>query len=166
MGRVLGLDLGTRRIGVALSDPTATVAAPLQTIAHTALPKDLAAVAALARAHAVGRIVIGWPRNMDGSVGPAARRAEAFAQALRRLVEVPVDLWDERLSTAAAERALIESDARRDHRRAVRDRVAAALIVQAYLDARPWEKATPPPAPGLADGRRGCGVGPAGELPS
>src|SRR5579864_2332992 len=163
MSRVLGLDLGTRRIGVALSDPTGTVAAPLQTIAHAALHKDLAEAAALARAYAVDRIVIGWPRNMDGSVGPAARRAEAFARALRRLVGVPVDLWDERLSTAAAERALIESNARRDHRRAVRDRVAAALIVQAYLEARPWEKekATALPTPERSEGRRGSGVGPA-----
>lgn len=143
MTRVLGVDLGTHRIGVALSDPTGTVVAPLQTIAHTAARKDLAAVAALATSHAVDRIVVGWPRNMDGTVGPAARRAEAFAAALRGVVGVPVDLWDERLSTVAAERALIDSSVRRDRRRALRDRVAAALIVQAYLEARPWEKAPP-----------------------
>jgi putative holliday junction resolvase len=138
--RVLAVDLGTRRIGVALSDPTRTVAAPLDTVIHKERRKDLAAIAALARSHEVGRIVVGWPRNMDGSVGPAARQAEAFAAALRRLVSVPVDLWDERLSTAAAERALLDSDVKRERRRAVRDRIAAALILQAYLAARPWER--------------------------
>jgi len=145
---ILGLDLGERRIGVALSDPTGTVAVPLLTISHTALRRDLAEVAHLAKSRRVERIVVGWPRNMDGTSGPAARRAEAFVRALRGLVDVPVDLWDERLSTAAAERALIEAGARREHRRAVRDRVAAALIVQSYLEARPWERDAPAGATG------------------
>ncbi len=99
--------------------------------------------------------MVGWPRNMDGSVGPAAKRAEAFAEALRRIVNVPVDLWDERLSTAAAERALLEASVRRDRRRAVRDQVAAALILQAYLTARPWARGASGgghPGPAVADG--------------
>lgn len=145
---ILGLDLGERRIGVALSDPTGTVAVPLLTISHTALRRDLAEVAHLAKSRRVERIVVGWPRNMDGTSGPAARKAEAFVRALRRLVDVPVDLWDERLTTAAAERALIDAGARREHRRAVRDRVAAALIVQSYLEARPWERDAPAGATG------------------
>lgn len=136
MTRVLGVDLGTVRIGVALSDPTGSVASPLDTIVHRDRRKDLAAVAAAARAHGVERIVVGWPRNMDGTVGPAAKRAEAFAESLRQIADVPVDLWDERLSTAAAERSLREASVRRGRRREVRDRVAAALILQAYLDAR------------------------------
>jgi putative holliday junction resolvase len=138
--RILAVDLGSRRIGLALSDPTGTVATPFDTIPHRERGTDLATVAALARAHGAERIVIGWPRNMDGTVGPAATRAEAFARALRPIAGVPVDLWDERLSTAAAERTLREASVRRDRRRAVRDRVAAALILQSYLAARPWER--------------------------
>jgi putative Holliday junction resolvase len=150
--RVLAVDLGSRRIGLALSDSTGTVATPFDTIPHRERRRDLEAVAAVARAHGVERIVVGWPRNMDGTLGPAATRAEAFAGALRGIARVPVDLWDERLSTAAAERALREASVRRDRRRAVRDRVAAALILQGYLAARPWERESsaageqPPPA--------------------
>jgi putative Holliday junction resolvase len=81
-------------------------------------------------------VVVGWPRNMDGSRGPAAQHAETFAARLRAALPVPVELWDERLSTAAAERTLIEAGTRRDARRAKRDRVAASLFLQAYLDAR------------------------------
>ena len=136
MSRILSLDLGTRRIGVALSDPTGTVALPLQVVVHTDRRGDLAAVAKLAAAHEVARIVVGWPRNMDGTLGPAARRAEAFATALRRMVAVPVDLWDERLSTVAADRVLRDTRTRRTQRRAARDRIAAALILQGYLTAR------------------------------
>ncbi len=136
MSRILGLDLGTRRIGVALSDPTRTVAVPLATVPHASSRRDLDRVAELCSAHAVARIVVGWPRNMDGSIGVAARRAEKFAQILRRALDVPVDLWDERLSTAAAERALLQANLRRDRRRDLRDRVAAAVILQAYLDAQ------------------------------
>lgn len=136
MSRVLAVDLGSRRIGVALSDPTGTVAAPLHTIPHRERRKDVAAVAAVAQARGVERIVLGWPRNMDGTSGPAARRAEAFAEALRRVAGVPVDLWDERLSTVAADRSLRDSDVRRTRRKALRDQIAAALILQSYLERR------------------------------
>jgi len=136
VSRVLAVDLGTRRIGVALSDPGGTLASPLLTLPHRSLPRDVEEIAALCRAHAVGTVVVGWPREMRGGSGPAARHAEAFARALRRAVAVPVELWDERLSTAAAERALVGAGVRRARRRAVRDRVAASLILQAYLDAR------------------------------
>lgn len=137
MSRVLGVDLGTVRIGIALSDPTGAVASPLDTIIHRDRRKDLAAVAAVARAHRVERIVVGWPRNMDGTAGPAAKRAEAFADSLRQMVDVPVDLWDERLSTVAAERILRDANVRRERRSSIRDRVAAAIILQAYLAVRP-----------------------------
>jgi len=161
--RILALDLGTRRIGAALSDPTGSVAMPLDTILHRERRKDLAAIAALARARGVERIVVGWPRNMDGTSGQAAKQAEAFARALRQMVAVPVDLWDERLSTASAERTLRDASVRRDRRRAVRDQVAAALILQAYLTARPWEREASgseepprsgPTAPSVRTGRR------------
>ena len=140
MTRILAVDLGTRRIGLALSDPTRSVAVPLDTLNHHERRKDLAAVAALARSHDVGRIIVGWPRNMNGTSGPAAKQAEAFAEALRRIVSVPVDLWDERLSTVAAERTLRDAGVRRDRRSLLRDQVAASLILQAYLAARPWER--------------------------
>jgi putative Holliday junction resolvase len=115
VSRVLGLDLGTRRIGVALSDPTGLVATPLLVLPHRSLARDAAQIAALCAQHDVGTIVVGWPRELSGTAGPAARQAEVFARALRRVVSVPVELWDERLSTAAAERALLQGylDARR-----------------------------------------------------
>ena len=144
MSRILAVDLGTRRIGLALSDPTRSVATPLDTLIHHERRKDLAAVAALATSHDVGRIIVGWPRNMDGTSGPAAKQAEAFAEALRQIVSVPVDLWDERLSTVAAERTLRDAGVRRDRRSLVRDQIAASLILQAYLTARPWERERPP----------------------
>lgn len=153
--RILALDLGTRRIGVALSDPTATIAAPLETIAAAGERRTVAQVAALCRRHGVARIVVGWPRNMDGSRGPAAERAEAFAARLRAAVSVPVDLWDERLSTTAAERALIETGARRERRRQERDRLAASLILQGYLDARRTPKDESEAGAGGAVGRGG-----------
>ena len=134
--RILALDPGTRRIGVALSDPSATIATPLETITAVGGRRAVEQVAALCRRHDVALVVVGWPRNMDGSRGPAAERAEAFAARLRETVPVPVELWDERLSTVAAERTLIEAGARRERRRETRDRVAASLILQGYLDAR------------------------------
>lgn len=136
MGRILAIDLGTRRIGVALSDPTGTIAAPLETITPAGERRAAERVADLCRSHDVAAVVVGWPRNMDGSRGPAARQAEAFAERLRTVLTVPVELWDERLSTAAAERTLIEADVRREERRRTRDRVAAAVILQGYLDAQ------------------------------
>lgn len=135
-GRVLALDLGTKRIGVALSDPSGIIASPLETIVAAGERRAVEQIVALCRRHGVARAVVGWPRNMDGSRGPAAQRAEAFAERLRRALGIPVVLWDERLSTAAAERALIEAGARRDERRETRDRLAAALFLQAYLDAQ------------------------------
>jgi putative holliday junction resolvase len=134
-GRALAVDLGTRRIGVALGDPTGLIAAPLETIPFTGARRAVERIAALCREHEVAVIVVGWPRNMDGSRGPAATEAEAFAERLRAAVDVPVELWDERLSTAAAERTLLEAGVRRDERRRTRDRVAAAVILQGYLDA-------------------------------
>ncbi|MHB8732062.1 MAG: Holliday junction resolvase RuvX [bacterium] len=135
-GRILAIDLGTKRIGIALSDPTAMIATPLETLTGLGERRAAAHVAELCRRHDVAAVIVGWPRNMDASRGPAARQAEAFADRLRTLLPVPVELWDERLSTAAAERALIEADVRREERRRSRDRVAAALILQGYLDAR------------------------------
>jgi len=135
-GRVLGLDLGDVRIGVAISDPDRRLALPLGTI-HTGAPADLKAVASLVREHDVTLVVVGHPLLLSGEAGQRARHAEAFTEALRSFLDVPVVLHDERLSTVEAERALREAGARGRRRRAAVDRSAATVILQAHLDALP-----------------------------
>lgn len=135
-GRVLALDLGDVRIGVAISDPDRRLAVPLGTI-HTGAPADLKAVASLVREHDVALVVVGHPLLLSGDAGDRARHAEAFADALRSVLPVPVALQDERLSTVEADRALREAGASGRRRRAVVDRSAATVILQAYLDALP-----------------------------
>ena len=133
-GALMGLDLGTKTIGVAVSDGMRVVASPLQTIRRTKFGADAAAILALAGPRAAAGIVVGLPRNMDGSEGPRAQSARAFARNLSRLTELPIAFWDERLSTVAAERALLEADASRRRRGAVIDHVAAGYILQGALD--------------------------------
>lgn len=135
-GRVLGLDLGDVRIGVAISDVDRRLAVPLGTI-HTGAPADLKAVSSLVREHDVTLVVVGHPLLLSGEAGDRARHAEAFTEALRGVLEVPVVLQDERLSTVEAERALREAGASGRRRRAAIDRSAATVILQAYLDALP-----------------------------
>lgn len=135
-GRVLGLDLGEVRIGVAISDPERRLAVPLGTI-HTGAPADLKAVASLVRDNDVSLVVVGHPLLLSGEAGDRARHAEAFADALRSVLEVPVVLQDERLSTVEADRALRAAGASAARRRAAVDRSAATVILQAYLDASP-----------------------------
>jgi putative holliday junction resolvase len=135
-GRVLGLDLGSARIGVALSDPDRRLAVPLGTVHVGQPPGELIAVANLVREHEVTAVVLGWPRSLSGRSGPSAQHAEAFAQALRGILTVPVELQDERLSTVEAERLLREAGVKGQSRRAVVDRTAAAVILQAWLDSR------------------------------
>lgn len=135
--RVLGLDVGDRRIGVALSDETGLIASPLPTIERVGPRKDLKAVAALARQHGARAIVVGLPRRLDGGIGPQAEKVQEFAEALRPVAQVPVSYWDERMTTAMAERALIEGDVSRGKRKGVVDQVAAVLILQNWLDAQP-----------------------------
>lgn len=134
-GRVLGLDLGEARIGVAISDDQGRLAVPLGTV-RTGAPRDLATIAELVRVHDVALVVVGHPLSLSGERGEAARKAERFAEALRRVLPVPVVLQDERLSTAEAERALAEAGARGVRRRRAVDRSAATVILQAYLDAQ------------------------------
>jgi putative Holliday junction resolvase len=133
-GRVLGLDLGDVRIGVAISDDAGRLAVPLGTV-RTGAPHDLRVIAELVREHEVALVVVGHPLSLSGERGEAARRAEAFAEALRGVLPVPVVLQDERLSTAEAERALRETGASGPRRRRAVDRSAATVILQAYLDA-------------------------------
>lgn len=133
-GALIGLDLGAKTIGVAVSDPDRRLATGVETIARTAFRADAARMLLLAgQRNAVG-FVLGLPINMDGSEGPSAQSARAFARNLARLTPLPIALWDERLSTAAVERELIAADASRAKRAAVIDQHAAAYILQGALD--------------------------------
>ncbi len=135
-GRVLGLDLGDVRIGVAISDPDRRLALPLGTVHVGRPPGELKAIAGLVADNGVALVVVGHPRSLSGAAGPQARHAEEFAGALRGVLEIPVELQDERLSTVEADRALRDAGATpRERRRAV-DAAAAVVILQAWLDAR------------------------------
>jgi putative Holliday junction resolvase len=136
LGRVLGLDLGEARIGVAISDPERRLAVSLGTVQAGRPPGDLIAIAGLVREHDVTAVVLGWPRSLSGERGAGAQHAEAFAEALRAVLTVPVELQDERLSTVEAERLLREAGVTGRERRAVVDRTAASIILQSWLDAR------------------------------
>jgi putative Holliday junction resolvase len=133
-GALIGLDLGTKTIGVAASDPDRRLAAGVETIARKTFSADAARLLALADERRAVGIVLGLPINMDGSEGPRAQSTRAFARNLARLTDRPIALWDERLSTAAVERQLIAADMRRDRRAAVIDQHAAAYILQGALD--------------------------------
>lgn len=131
---VLGLDLGTKTIGVAISDRRLGIATPLTVIRRKKFGVDAAALAALIAEREVAGLVLGLPLNMDGSEGPRAQSTRAFARNFTGAHDVPLLLWDERLSTVAAERALLEADASRRKRAEVIDQVAAGLILQGFLD--------------------------------
>ncbi len=133
--RVLALDVGDRRIGVALSDPTGTIASPLTILHRVAERKDLEAISALIAEHAVEQVVVGLPRTLRGELGPQAQRVMRFAQHLAEAVQVPVVYWDERHSTVDAERIIRTRErARGRGGRTAVDDVAAAVILQSYLD--------------------------------
>jgi putative Holliday junction resolvase len=138
-GRVIALDIGEVRIGVAISDPERTVALPAGTIQVAGGPQDLKAVAALVRDHDVSTVVVGHPLSLSGRRGPAAMRAEQFAEGLRLVLDVPVELQDERLTTVEADRALRAAGASAKKARRVIDQASASLILRAYLD-RPVRK--------------------------
>lgn len=132
--RILGLDVGERRIGVALSDPLGLTAQRLTVLERSGGRGDLDAVCALIAQHQAASVVIGLPLTLKGAHGPQAQRVTSFAQALRRQSPVPVHLVDERLTTAQGERALLATDTSRRRRKQVIDQVAAQLILQQYLD--------------------------------
>ena len=134
--RVLGIDLGERHIGLAISDELGLVAQGLPTLNRLGLEGDLATLGEIIGKYEVQEVVVGCPRNMDGTLGGEAEKASAFAQELERAFEVRTVLWDERLTTRAAERLLIEAGMRRRKRRQVVDQVAAVLILQGFLDVR------------------------------
>jgi putative Holliday junction resolvase len=132
--RLLGLDVGTKTIGLALSDVTRSIATPYDTIKRTKFTSDAKALADIAGKMEVGALIIGLPLNLDGSEGPRAQSTRAFARNLAKHLALPITFWDERLSTAAVERHLIEADASRKRRAEVVDRMAAAYILQGALD--------------------------------
>ena len=132
--RLFGLDLGEKTIGLAMSDTLLSVATPLQTLKRHKFSANAAELVELMRQHGVGGLVVGLPLNMDGSEGPSAQSARAFARNFSGLSEAPIVMWDERLSTAAVTRTLIEADSSRRRRAEVVDKMAAAYILQGALD--------------------------------
>src|SRR5262245_56286536 len=133
-GTLLGIDLGTKTIGVAASDPDRKLATGIETIARRNFSADAKRLLVLAAERSVVGFVLGLPVNMDGSEGPRAQSTRAFARNFSRLTELPIALWDERLSTAAVERELIAADVSRARRAKVIDQHAAAFILQGALD--------------------------------
>ncbi len=135
--RTLGIDLGEKRIGLALSDPLGVIASPLEVFEFAGQEEALKHIAAVVRQKGVEEIVVGLPLMMNGTCGPKAEEAKEFAAALQNRVEAPVVCWDERLTTTQAQRALLEGDVSRAGRKMRVDMVAAALLLQSYLDSRP-----------------------------
>ncbi|AEF95065.1 Holliday junction resolvase [Desulfotomaculum nigrificans CO-1-SRB] len=133
--RVMGLDVGDKTIGVALSDPLGWTAQALEVIRRgDNLDKDLNRLAEIVQEYQVEQILVGLPKNMNGTLGPQGEKVLAFIERLKERIDLPVKTWDERLSTVAAERALLEADVSRSKRKKVIDKMAAAVILQGYLD--------------------------------
>ena len=141
--RLAGLDLGAKTIGIALSDPGLRIATPFYTIRRTKFGEDAKALLTLCGKEQVGGLVLGLPINMNNTEGPRAQATRAFARNLRQLTDLPIVLWDERLSTAAAERAMIEADLSRRKRAEKIDAAAAAFILQGALDRLARLRSTP-----------------------
>jgi putative Holliday junction resolvase len=138
-GAIAGLDFGEKTIGVALSDLRRQIATPTEIIRRTKFTEDAARLMQIVAARQICGLVLGLPLNMDGSRGPRVQSTEAFARNLTRLTDLPIAFWDERLSTVAAERALLEADASRKRRKEVIDAVAAGYILQGALDRMAWQ---------------------------
>lgn len=134
--RIMGLDVGEKTIGVAVSDPLGWTAQGISVIRRTALQEDLKALSAIIQEYDVTKLLVGLPRRTDGSYGPEADKIYSFGGELERKLKLPVEYWDERFSTVAARRILLEGDVSRAKRRQVIDKVAAAVILQAYLDSK------------------------------
>ena len=136
MERILGLDVGTKRIGVALSDPLGITAQPLMTIERESRKKDLEAIEALLDQYQVRKVVVGMPYNMNGTIGPSGEMAKMVGEKIKNKFKIELIYVDERLSTVSAERVLIEGDIRREERKNIIDKVAASYILQTYLDSK------------------------------
>jgi putative Holliday junction resolvase len=142
--RTLGLDVGTKTIGVAVSDGLGLTAQTVTTIRRTSLKADLAALTELVREYEAERFVVGLPLNMNGTEGPRAEATRKFVDTLTQALGLPVELWDERMSTMAATRTLLEADLSRAKRREVIDQMAAQFILQGWLDAKSMAAARAP----------------------
>lgn len=132
--RILALDHGTKRIGVAVSDLTRTIATPLEFIPAEPFARFLERLKALLREREIELVLVGMPRNMDGSYGPAAQKVREFVAVLKEALTVPIEVWDERLTSVMANRVLIEGGVRRQKRKQKVDGMAAAILLQSYLD--------------------------------
>ena len=132
--RIMGLDLGEKRIGIAFSDPMGWTAQGHSILQRKGLKKDLSYLQELCQEFQVEKIVLGLPLNMNGTMGPKALETQEFARALQEVLKIPVDFWDERLSSKSAERVLLEADLSRKRRKELIDKIAAVHILQAYLD--------------------------------
>ena len=132
--RLIGIDAGTKTLGLALSDVTRIIASPLTVLKRTKFKEDAAELLRIAAEHEIAGLVLGLPTNLDGTAGPRVQATRAFAKNMNALTALPILLWDERLSTAAAERTLLEADASRKRRAEVIDKLAAAIILQGALD--------------------------------
>ena len=136
--RAMSLDVGTKTIGIAASDLLWMIANGVETIRRTSVERDFARIGELIKEHEVSTLVVGYPKNMNGSIGERAQICEAFAEELRtRFPQAKVVLWDERLSTVAAEKVLVDADMRRNKRKKIIDMMAAVVILQNYLDSKP-----------------------------
>lgn len=136
MSRIIGLDVGEKRIGVALSDELAIAAHPFTVIVRDGLEKDLRKIEEIFQEYSVAGIVVGLPLNMNGTIGESAKRVLSFTDSLKKKLPVSVETWDERLTTVSSEKVLLEADLSRQKRKKVIDKVAATLLLQCYLDNR------------------------------
>ena len=151
--RIMALDPGTKRIGVALSDELGWTARPLETFERRTLAQDVAHIQRLVQEHEVREVVMGMPIRLNGEMGPEAQGVQQFIQQLEQSLSVPVVAWDERLTTKSAEELLIQANVSRKKRRGVVDRVAAAILLQSYLRSQsPDEDSLPAGEPSLSDG--------------
>ncbi|ABO49313.1 Holliday junction resolvase YqgF [Desulforamulus reducens MI-1] len=132
--RIMGLDVGDKTIGVALSDPLGWTAQGLEVIRRDTIEKDMNRLAQIISEYSVERILVGMPKNMNGTVGSQGEKVLAFIEKVKEKIDLPIKTWDERLSTVAAEKMLIQADVSRGKRKKVIDKMAAAVILQGYLD--------------------------------
>ena len=132
--RLMGLDVGSKTIGVALSDPFGWTAQGLEVIKRKGLERDLQRLAEIIQEYEVHKAVIGLPKNMNGTIGPQAEAVQEFVREFQENLRIPVEMWDERLTTVAAQRTLIEADVSRQKRKQVIDKMAAVMILQGFLD--------------------------------
>ena len=135
-GRIMGLDIGDKTIGVAVSDLMGLTAQGVTTIKRVGKKKDIEAIKQIIAEKQVNKIVSGLPKNMNGTVGPQGEKVQKFCELLKEETNLPIEFWDERLSTVAAERSLIEGNVRRANRKKVIDMLAAVIILQGYLDSK------------------------------